>query len=65
MTIQGVSSNPGWMVLTSLVTFTLLYGVLAVVWFYLMRKAALKGIPIPQRDEQTDELDTPAISFGY
>ena len=50
---------------TSLVAFTLLYGVLAVVWFYLMRKAALKGIPIPQRDQKTDELDTPAISFGY
>ncbi|WP_010534841.1 cytochrome ubiquinol oxidase subunit I [Brachybacterium squillarum] len=65
MTLQGVSSHPTWMVVTSLVAFTLVYGVLAVVWFHLMRKAALKGAPLPQRDPETDELDTPTLSFGY
>ncbi|MFC7374740.1 cytochrome ubiquinol oxidase subunit I [Brachybacterium sp. GCM10030267] len=65
MTMQGVSSHPSWMVLTSLVAFTLIYGVLAVVWFQLMRKVALKGAALPQRDAETDELDTPALSFDY
>ncbi|MCL6423558.1 cytochrome ubiquinol oxidase subunit I [Brachybacterium sp. JHP9] len=65
MTMQGVSSHPSWMVVTSLVVFTLVYGALAVVWFELMRKAALKGIPAPKRDQQTDEIDTPVLSFGY
>ncbi len=65
MTMQGVSPNPQWMVIVSLVTFTVLYGILAVVWFELMRRNALKGIPLPRRDEKTDELDTPALSFGY
>ncbi|MDO5662580.1 MAG: cytochrome ubiquinol oxidase subunit I [Brachybacterium sp.] len=65
MTMQGVSNHPAWMVITSLATFTLLYGILAVVWFVLMRRQALKGIAIPQRDEKTEELDTPTLSFGY
>jgi cytochrome d ubiquinol oxidase subunit I len=65
MTMQGVSSHPAWMVATSLIAFTLVYGVLAVVWFQMMRKAALQGIPIPQRDEKTEELDTPTLSFEY
>ncbi|ASK64745.1 cytochrome ubiquinol oxidase subunit I [Brachybacterium avium] len=65
MTMQGVSANPGWMVLTSLVAFTLVYGVLAVLWFQMMRKAALKGVPLARRDPATDELDTPTLSFDY
>ncbi|MFC0673312.1 cytochrome ubiquinol oxidase subunit I [Brachybacterium hainanense] len=65
MTMQGVSAHPPWMVVTSLVVFTLLYGALAVVWFHLMRTHALRGIPLPRRDEETDELDTPALTFGY
>ena len=64
MTLQGVSSNPGWMVLSSLVLFTVLYGVLMVIWFQLMRKAALKGIPAPKQDAD-QQLDTPSITFGY
>src|SRR5699024_11044623 len=54
MTMQGVSSHPGWMVLTSLAAFTLVYGVLAVLWFQMMRKAALKGVPLARRDPETD-----------
>ena len=65
MTLQGVSANPGWMVLTSLVAFTLVYGVLAVIWFQMMRKAALKGAPLAKRDPDTGEPDTPTLSFDY
>ena len=35
------------LVLTSMIAFTLVYGVLAVVWFRLMRKDVLKGAPEP------------------
>ncbi|MGP5694350.1 cytochrome ubiquinol oxidase subunit I [Brachybacterium alimentarium] len=65
MTTQAVSGNPGWMVATSLIAFTLVYGVLAVIWFQMMRKAALKGVPLPKRDPDSDELDTPTLSFEY
>ncbi|WP_193103988.1 cytochrome ubiquinol oxidase subunit I [Brachybacterium sp. FME24] len=65
MTTQAVSSHPAWMVATSLIAFTLVYGVLAVIWFLMMRKAALKGVPLPKRDATTDELDTPTLSFDY
>jgi cytochrome bd-type quinol oxidase subunit 1 len=65
MTLQGVSGHPSAMVITSLVAFTLVYGVLAVIWFRMMQQAALKGAPLPQRDPVTDELDTPTLSFDY
>jgi cytochrome d ubiquinol oxidase subunit I len=65
MTMQGVSNNPPWMVITSLVAFTLVYGALAVLWFGLMRRSALKGIPLPRRDRDTEKLDTPTLSFEY
>ncbi|WP_114855667.1 cytochrome ubiquinol oxidase subunit I [Brachybacterium sp. YJGR34] len=65
LTMQGVSGNPGWMVVISLVAFTLVYGVLAVIWFRMMRRAALKGVPLARRDPTSDELDTPTLSFDY
>lgn len=65
MTLQGVSNHPSWVVLVSLVAFTLIYGALMVVWFQLMKKSAMKGIPLPKQDQATKELDTPTISFGY
>ena len=65
MTVQGVSNHEPMVVLVSLIAFTLIYGVLAVIWFELMRKAALKGIPLPQKREESQKLDTPTISFGY
>lgn len=44
MTVQqGVSANAPGTVLFSLIVFTLLYGVLAVVWFYLMRRYVVTG----------------------
>ena len=65
LTMQGVSNHPSWVVITSLVTFTLLYGVLAVVWFFLMRKSALKGVAVPEKDDSTGEVAPETISFGY
>lgn len=65
LTMQGVSNHPSWVVITSLVTFTLLYGVLAVVWFFLMRKAALKGVAVPVKDTSTGDVAPETISFGY
>ncbi|RDI30331.1 cytochrome bd-I ubiquinol oxidase subunit 1 apoprotein [Rhodococcus sp. AG1013] len=40
---QGVSDHPTGLVVTSLVVFTLLYGALGVVWFYLIRRYAIEG----------------------
>ena len=69
MTLQGVSDHPSWLVVTSLVGFTVIYGVLMVVWYYLMHKAAAKGVAAPKHRsvEGSDEkkLDTPALNFGY
>ncbi len=45
LTANGVSPNSAWEVALSLVTFTLLYGALAVVWFGVMRRYAEQGAP--------------------
>ena len=68
--MQGVSGHEGWQVIVSLVVFTLLYGVLAVVWYYLMHKQAVKDIKAPRALTKNEgaaheELETPTISFGY
>lgn len=65
MTLQGVSSHPAGWVVASLIAFTLVYGVLAVVWFLLIRRTALQGAPLPHRDPDTGQLDTPVLSFDY
>ena len=70
LTMQGVSGHEGWQVIVSLVVFTLLYGVLAVVWYYLMRNQARKDIKAPRslsvkESAAPAEIDTPTISFGY
>ncbi|WP_069165654.1 cytochrome ubiquinol oxidase subunit I [Nocardia altamirensis] len=44
LTVQeGVSNHSVTTVVISLVTFTLLYGALAIVWFYLMRRYVIHG----------------------
>ncbi|MBY8857635.1 cytochrome ubiquinol oxidase subunit I [Nocardia sp. CA2R105] len=44
MTVQqAVSGNTAGTVLTSLIVFTALYGVLAIVWFFLMRRYVIEG----------------------
>ncbi|ROS73581.1 cytochrome ubiquinol oxidase subunit I [Cellulomonas sp. PhB143] len=69
LTERGVSTavGPGF-VLTSMIAFTLLYAVLAVVWFRLMRRYAREGVPLTVRDEspeaQTDDAERP-LSFAY
>ena len=40
---EGVSNHAPAMVVTSLVTFTLLYAVLAVLWFWLQKRYIVEG----------------------
>jgi cytochrome d ubiquinol oxidase subunit I len=47
----------------SLVVFTLLYGALAVVWFGLMKRYTLEGVPVAAQDTPSDE-DAP-LAFAY
>ena len=63
---DGVSRVSAGTVLTSLVSFAVMYGVLAVVWFGLMRRYAAEGLPDvdaaePQRDDDSDR----PLSFAY
>jgi cytochrome d ubiquinol oxidase subunit I len=68
--MNGVSEvvSPG-MVLTSMIVFTLLYGVLAVVWYRLMHRYAIQGVPSTVRDESPEASDDDAadrpLSFAY
>ncbi len=64
LTADGLSGNPAWHVATSLVVFTLVYGVLAVVWFGLMRRYVVAGAPEVTAVEAADESDRP-LSFAY
>ncbi|GAA4700385.1 cytochrome d ubiquinol oxidase subunit I [Promicromonospora umidemergens] len=69
LTTQGVSTvvSPG-MILTSMIVFTLLYGVLGVIWYRLIHRYAVEGVPSTVRDESPeaadDETDRP-LSFAY
>ncbi|MEV6772874.1 cytochrome ubiquinol oxidase subunit I [Nocardia sp. NPDC051030] len=77
MTVQqGVSGVSAGTVLTSLIVFTLLYGMLAVVWFYLMRRYVIAGPDHPAigavsgGDDDTPKMtgDSEAVeklSFAY
>jgi cytochrome d ubiquinol oxidase subunit I len=57
------------MVVTSLVTFTLVYAALAVVWFWLIRRYVIEGPlehdsePAPPRPPGDDEVAP--LSFAY
>ncbi|WP_067861912.1 cytochrome ubiquinol oxidase subunit I [Nocardia shimofusensis] len=52
MTVQqGVSDHATSTVVISLVVFTLLYGLLAVAWFYLMRRYVIEGPDPASRPE--------------
>jgi cytochrome d ubiquinol oxidase subunit I len=70
MTVQqGVSDHAAGMVLFSLAVFTLLYGILAVIWFWLMRRYVVEG---PQQHDADpiaptapDEGDVKPLSFAY
>ncbi|MGW6424364.1 cytochrome ubiquinol oxidase subunit I [Nocardia sp. NPDC055053] len=60
MTVQqAVSDHAPATVVFSLVVFTLLYGVLAVVWFYLIRRYTVAGPDEPTRPSTGDGPDGP------
>ena len=65
MTDMGISPNvPAGQMLTSLILFTLLYGVLGVMWYILMKRYAVEGIHSSKAEKAKD--DAPAdLSFGY
>jgi cytochrome d ubiquinol oxidase subunit I len=66
---QGVSDHAPAMVVTSLVTFTLVYAVLAVVWFWLLKRYIVEGPqehdaePAPPQAPSDDEVAP--LSFAY
>ncbi|TFV55391.1 cytochrome ubiquinol oxidase subunit I [Mycobacterium sp. PS03-16] len=66
---EGVSGHSVGMVWTSLITLTLVYGVLAVVWFWLLRRYIVEGPqehdsePTPPRPPGDDEVAP--LSFAY
>jgi cytochrome bd ubiquinol oxidase subunit I len=66
---EGVSPNSVATVITSLVAFTLVYAVLAVVWFYLMRRYVVEG-PLEHDSEPAppappDDQAVAPLSFAY
>jgi cytochrome d ubiquinol oxidase subunit I len=69
MTVQhGVSGNSAGTVLFSLIVFSLLYGALAVVWFYLMRRYVIAGpeVSTPAAGERGAEVAAvEKLSFAY
>jgi cytochrome d ubiquinol oxidase subunit I len=66
---DGVSGNSAGMVVTSLVTFTLVYAVLAVAWFFLIRRYVVEGPlehdsePAPPAPPGADDIAP--LSFAY
>jgi cytochrome d ubiquinol oxidase subunit I len=66
---EAVSDHAPGMVITSLVTFTLVYAVLAVVWFFLLKRYIVEGPqehdaePAPPRAPSDDEVAP--LSFAY
>jgi cytochrome d ubiquinol oxidase subunit I len=66
---EGVSGNSTAMVVTSLATYTAVYAVLAVIWFWLIRRYVVEGPlehdaepapPMPPGDD-----DVAPLSFAY
>ena len=66
---EAVSHHASGMVVTSLVTFTLLYAVLAVIWFWLLKRYVVEGPlehdaePAAPRSPSDDEVAP--LSFAY
>jgi cytochrome d ubiquinol oxidase subunit I len=66
---DGVSGNSAGMVVTSLVTFTLVYAVLALAWFFLIRRYVVEGPlehdsePAPPAPPGADDIAP--LSFAY
>ncbi|MRH92499.1 cytochrome ubiquinol oxidase subunit I [Nocardia sp. SYP-A9097] len=69
MTVQqGVSGVTAGTIVTSLIVFTLLYGLLAVAWFYLMRRYVVAGPEHPAPADAGPRMTGDAVdklSFAY
>ncbi|MGW0051610.1 cytochrome ubiquinol oxidase subunit I [Nocardia nova] len=64
MTVQqAVSGHTAGTVLASLIVFTLVYGALAVVWFFLMRRYVIEGPEQPPAEMETSAVEK--LSFAY
>lgn len=70
LTERGVSTAvPPGVILTSMIVLTLVYALLAVVWYRLMHRYTVEGVPDSVRDESPeaqdpDDSDRP-LSFAY
>ncbi len=62
---DGVSKVGAGYVVTSLASFAVMYGVLAVVWFGLMRRYAAEGLPEVAAPERRTTDDERPLSFAY
>ena len=66
MTSAGISSAvPAWQVLVSMSVFSILYAILGVVWFILMKRYAVEGLHPRPKDATDKEAVSGALSFGY
>ncbi|MDQ0373330.1 cytochrome ubiquinol oxidase subunit I [Cellulomonas humilata] len=73
LTARGVSTvTSTGTILTSLIAFTLLYGVLAVFWYRLMHRYAIQGVADSEHDPSPDNPDNDPgtaherpLSFAY
>lgn len=66
---QGVSDHASGIVITSLVTFTVVYAVLAVIWFWLLKRYIIEG-PLehdaePAAPPAPDDAEVAPLSFAY
>jgi cytochrome d ubiquinol oxidase subunit I len=66
---EGVSDHAAGVVIVSLVMFTVLYAVLAVVWFGLLKRYIVEG-PLehdaePAAPPVPDDADVAPLSFAY
>jgi cytochrome d ubiquinol oxidase subunit I len=67
LTTFGVSTAvSAGLVLTSMITFTLVYAVLGVFWFRLIHRYAVEGAPQVEPPPHPDEVDASRpLSFAY
>ncbi|QWW18900.1 cytochrome ubiquinol oxidase subunit I [Schaalia sp. 19OD2882] len=66
MTDFGVSTHvPAWQVGATMVLYTILYGVLGVVWLVLLRRYAVEGIHSKKPMDTSTDAEAGALSFGY
>ncbi len=66
LTEMGISTSvPAGQMLATLILFTVLYGVLGVVWYWLMRRYVLEGISVDDEETADDKESAETLSFGY